>query len=206
MTIISRLGVALLFIAAALPFVVADCNNDEFWWKEKSCCLPYGGPSWQPEPPPEKKCPHSEWSWSDEHDCCTPYYPAPPPPQCEKDWYWSSSDLCCTRQQPPPQSSIYWKRAQAKRAADASRYAQFCPMGLTACPVAGASGLSSDFECLDTANELESCGGCASIGKGQDCTAITGAWNVGCELGSCAVYTCAPGFKRSRNGKFCTRI
>jgi hypothetical protein len=43
-----------------------------------------------------------------------------------------------------------------------------------------------DYECLDTATELESCGGCVSLGSGQDCTAILGAWNVGCEQGHCA--------------------
>lgn len=59
-------------------------------------------------------------------------------------------------------------------------------MGLDACPIPGAHGLTGDFECLDTTNELESCGGCASIGEGQDCTLIEGAWNVACEQGICA--------------------
>ena len=59
-------------------------------------------------------------------------------------------------------------------------------MGLTACPIADAHGLTNDLECLDTANELESCGGCSSTGQGTDCTAIEGAWNVGCEQGVCA--------------------
>jgi len=76
-------------------------------------------------------------------------------------------------------------------------------MSLTACPIASASGLSGDIECLDTTNELESCGGCASVGEGQDCTAIEGAWNVGCEKGRCAVYNCALGFKRSSDGTSC---
>lgn len=63
---------------------------------------------------------------------------------------------------------------------------RFCPMHMQACPIPGATGLTGEFECLDTMNELESCGGCASIGEGQDCSAIKGAWNVGCEQGRCA--------------------
>jgi hypothetical protein len=84
--------------------------------------------------------------------------------------------------------------------------AKLCPTGLNACPISGASGLTGDFECLDATNELESCGGCASLGQGQDCTAIKGAWNVGCERGTCAVYTCAGGFRRSSDGKSCVRL
>ncbi|EEB90295.1 hypothetical protein MPER_11515 [Moniliophthora perniciosa FA553] len=55
-------------------------------------------------------------------------------------------------------------------------------------------------------DELESCGGCASTGEGQDCTAIKGAWNVGCEQGRCAVYTCFAGYKRSADGGSCISI
>jgi len=57
--------------------------------------------------------------------------------------------------------------------------------GVTAA-LSAQNGFTGDFECLDTINELESCGGCASINEGQDCTAIKGAWNVGCEHGRCA--------------------
>ena len=77
--------------------------------------------------------------------------------------------------------SIY----NSKRSTE-QRLSQLCPTDLTACPITSASGPTSDFECIDTTNELESCGGCASIGEGQDCTAIGGAWNVGCEQGTCA--------------------
>ncbi|KAJ6575126.1 hypothetical protein B0H19DRAFT_1254736 [Mycena capillaripes] len=82
--------------------------------------------------------------------------------------------------------------------------APLCPTGLDACPVAGLS--ANDYECIDTAVELESCGGCASLGEGQDCTAIKGAWNVGCEQGRCAVYTCTFGFKRAPDGQSCISL
>ena len=59
-------------------------------------------------------------------------------------------------------------------------------MGMSACPIRCPSGLTGEMECLDTTNELESCGGCASIAEGQDCSSIKGAWNVACEKGKCA--------------------
>jgi len=57
---------------------------------------------------------------------------------------------------------------------------------MTACPVVGTHGIFSDYECIDTEHDLQSCGGCPSTGSGRDCTAIRGAWNVGCERGHCA--------------------
>ena len=44
---------------------------------------------------------------------------------------------------------------------------------------------SGDYECFDIDTELTSCGGCASTGAGQDCTAIPHAWNVACNRGQC---------------------
>jgi hypothetical protein len=55
--------------------------------------------------------------------------------------------------------------------------------------------LTGDYECLDTTAELESCGGCVALGRGQDCTQIEGAWNVACEQGTCKVYTCEGGYR-----------
>lgn len=166
-------------------------------YQEKSCCLPHGGPHNPPNPPPEKSCPPSGWSWHTEKACCMPHHPpppSPPPPQCSSGWEWQPATWCCTQPPSPPKSSYYpkpsgyhggggyggWKRELHK-----SRAPRLCPTGLDACPIPGSSGLTGDFECLDTTNELESCGGCASLGQGQDCTNIKGAWNVGCERGTC---------------------
>jgi len=215
MTIVTRFRVAFVLITAALPFVVAQpgqtdqssCKGGEFWYKQKNCCLPLGGPPSHPEPPPEKNCPPAGWSWSKEHSCCVPHQPLPPshaPPQCPKEWDWFPATFCC--QKSPryllPRPSGGGSDHDRKRASHMSHF-EFCPMDLTACPITSASGPSGDFECLDTNNELESCGGCASIGQGQDCAAIKGAWNVGCEQGTCAVYTCIAGFRPSRDGKSC---
>ncbi|KAJ3539444.1 hypothetical protein NM688_g6357 [Phlebia brevispora] len=77
---------------------------------------------------------------------------------------------------------------------------------MEACPIKGLMSVNGDYECLDTTTELESCGGCASTGAGQDCTAIEGAWNVACNKGSCAVYTCQRGYKVARDGKSCIKL
>ncbi|KAI0307746.1 hypothetical protein B0F90DRAFT_1813155 [Multifurca ochricompacta] len=76
----------------------------------------------------------------------------------------------------------HWKKRNAQKL----RVNNLCPNDLTACPIPGFHGLSTDYECIDTKNELQSCGGCSSTGGGQDCTSIRGAWNVGCEAGHCA--------------------
>jgi len=209
MTLITRLGAVVLLFVSTIPLVAADhgCKNSEFWYDKKGACLPDGGPTWSPSPPAGKQCPPSGWSWSNDHGCCVPHYPQPPsspPPQCSGGWGWSSDLSCCRsppNPPPPTPSGSYQKRSVPKQFSNG-----FCPMGMTACPIPGPSGLTGEFECLDTTNELESCGGCASIGEGQDCSDIRGAWNVACEKGRCAVYTCAGGFRRASNGKSCIEL
>lgn len=65
--------------------------------------------------------------------------------------------------------------------------------------------LSSD-ECLDVTQALDSCGGCASTGEGQDCTKIRGAMSMGCETSKCVVYSCEAGWKPSLAGDKCVRV
>lgn len=95
----------------------------------------------------------------------------------------------------------------------------FCPKELHACTVYTPHGGEWAYECVDFETELEACGGCASSGDGQDCTAIPNAMSVGCNRGSCEseapdccldsiltkpVYTCKPGFKL--NGTACVAL
>ncbi|GAA5821272.1 hypothetical protein JCM11251_004545 [Rhodosporidiobolus azoricus] len=100
-----------------------------------------------------------------------------------------------------------------------------CPAHETACPIAGSasfaeasahhftateqfSGImagSGGFECIDTKSQLDSCGGCASTGEGRDCTSIRGVKGVGCEAGSCIVFSCQAGWKPSLDGTKCVR-
>ncbi|KDQ08475.1 hypothetical protein BOTBODRAFT_118637, partial [Botryobasidium botryosum FD-172 SS1] len=51
--------------------------------------------------------------------------------------------------------------------------------------------------------ELSSCGGCASTGRGQDCSEIANSWNVGCSSGTCVVYTCEAGYTPSLDRQSC---
>ncbi|ORY90772.1 hypothetical protein BCR35DRAFT_328533 [Leucosporidium creatinivorum] len=71
-----------------------------------------------------------------------------------------------------------------------------CPGTETACPIFPRMGT---YECIETDNSLESCGGCASRGEGEDCTAIKGAQGVGCSAGRCQVFTCQDGYKLDHN-------
>ncbi|KAJ6509547.1 protein priA [Mycena vitilis] len=213
MSLITRLAAALMVLAVALPFAAStsvssnSCRTNEY--EAKSCCLPHGGVPSPPPPPKGHDCPPSSHYWNTDQGCCTPRHPAPPsnpPPQCRDGWTWYSLLHMClpslpTPPSPPPShpsGGAGWKRHTQKRSAP------LCPTGLDACPIAGLS--AKDYECIDTAVELESCGGCASLGQGQDCTAIKGAWNVGCEQGRCAVYTCTFGFKRAPDGQSCISL
>lgn len=196
-----------------------NCKSSEFWYSPKACCLPHGGPpEYAPPPPPPRgnECPPAGYYWGTKQGCCVPNHPPPsnnPPPQCPPGWVWQPSMHVCVPSGPPPhppppqpsggyggyggQPGHGWKRHQKARSSP------LCPTGLDACPI---SGLTSDYECLDTSSELESCGGCVSAGAGQDCTTIKGAWNVGCERGRCKVYTCFTGYLLSADSTSCVPV
>ncbi|KAF8260047.1 hypothetical protein EI94DRAFT_1812253 [Lactarius quietus] len=78
--------------------------------------------------------------------------------------------------------------------------------GWAACGVFGGGARS--WECVHTARDLESCGGCvlpltpySPIGK--DCTSIPGVADVSCQSGECIVHRCMPGYVLSRDGTSC---
>jgi hypothetical protein len=231
----ARLAVVLLLFASlysASAYVTPNqgpnsCKKEEFWYESKGCCLTMGGPPNPPEPPKDSKCPPSGWYWRNEQECCVPRNPPPPnppPPQCPKQWEWVHSvhkcQPCDNNPPPPPAPSSYGgpygnggdhgnsgngePHNQRSKRVERPRTSSPCPAGLEACPISSLIGGS--YECIDIAVELESCGGCSSLGEGQDCTAIPGAWNVGCEQGACAVYTCSAGFRRSQDGKSCIAL
>jgi hypothetical protein len=66
----------------------------------------------------------------------------------------------------------------------------YCPDVLHACSINTVVGGEWAYECIDFATELESCGGCASTGDGQDCTKIPHAISVGCDFGTCVGESC----------------
>jgi len=78
--------------------------------------------------------------------------------------------------------------------------------GWVACGVYGGGPRS--WECVNTARDLESCGGCvvpltAYSPQGKDCTAIPGVADVACHYGECAVRRCLPGLVPSADGSRC---
>ncbi|KAF9007263.1 hypothetical protein BDZ89DRAFT_997258 [Hymenopellis radicata] len=186
----------------------SSCSSSEFWFSKKGCCLPSGGVPSKPTPPTDTECPDTHY-WGNDKGCCLPSNPpGGDQPSCPNNWSWNDDlDYCQppTTTTPPSQPSHgYGYHNKAKRDALKSRSAPLCPLGLDACPIPGME--AGDYECMDTSSDLEACGGCPSLGQGQDCTAIDGAWNVACEEKRCIVYSCAPGFMKSYDGKTCVSL
>ncbi|KZO93739.1 hypothetical protein CALVIDRAFT_539649 [Calocera viscosa TUFC12733] len=85
-----------------------------------------------------------------------------------------------------------------------------CSYGLTRCGIWSRWGARS-YECLDTAVELESCGGCAipyadEPASGMDCSQIKGVADVQCQEGRCKVNRCRPGWVVGDDGASCVRL
>lgn len=86
-----------------------------------------------------------------------------------------------------------------------------CPVteGFRSCP---APSNPDVLECINIMTDLESCGGCVSLGtfssEGRDCTAIAHVDSVSCQKGSCVIEKCASGYKvaKSLQGDVCKRI
>lgn len=85
---------------------------------------------------------------------------------------------------------------------ESNKAGALCPKNFAACPIPGRP--QAEYECLNTLEDLQSCGGCTSMGTGQDCTAIRGAKWMGCVSGQCEVYSCQKGW-RQVNGTSCER-
>jgi hypothetical protein len=171
------------------------CGRGEFYWADRNICIPHGGPYNPPSPPPGNQCPRN-WSWHKGKGCCVPHAPNPPSnPSCPGRWHWKPKPCKCEHD-PEPTGRISTPK-QRRTNGDVT----LCPKGREACPIPGLFG--GEYECLNTKVELESCGGCASTGKGQDCTQIPNAWNVGCSEGSCKVYSCLKGYGVNAEGTAC---
>ncbi|EPT04320.1 hypothetical protein FOMPIDRAFT_1114132 [Fomitopsis schrenkii] len=214
-------SLVLLAAAAALPYAFAteQCADGEFYYHIKDCCAPHGGVSNPPSPPQGvNQCPTNGWYWAQDKGYCLPSHPqepSSPPPQCGVNWSWNEGQSSCcsgggtttTPSSPGPSGNPHGRGNAHKRAVEKARRSILtCPDAMTACPIPGLTGPTGDFECIDPNAELESCGGCASTGEGQDCSKIEGVWNVGCERGSCAIYTCAHGYKLSVDGASCLKL
>ncbi|KAF5313113.1 hypothetical protein D9619_003184 [Psilocybe cf. subviscida] len=199
----------------------ANCPPTSYYWEPKQgCCVPRNPPPHNPPPP---QCPKG-WYWRPNLWRCEPEptKPTPPPshpspkpypggpshpggpggpgnpghpggPSGPGGNHGGPGGPGGNHGGPGGPGGNYGGPGNGHHRRAVKSRTSLCPTGLDACPVSGGSG--GDYECVDTATELESCGGCPSLGNGQDCTAIKGAWNVGCEQGSCVVLSCAGGFK-----------
>jgi len=78
-----------------------------------------------------------------------------------------------------------------------------CPAGHQACEVSLGSGRGSVLECVNTSEDITSCGGCPGSGTGVDCTLWDDVAEAKCQRGRC-VYTCPKGWKMGEDG--CVRI
>lgn len=87
-----------------------------------------------------------------------------------------------------------------------------CPARHTACAIPGATQFyGTNYECVNTASDLESCGGCihplpGRSNLGEDCTGISNALNVACVGGRCNVYSCRRGWTVAANGTACEEV
>jgi len=182
------------------------CGTTEFWFPEKATCLARRTTS-----PPSTRCP-SGWYWSAQLTSCAPASPearALSSLTCGDDSIWSPSTLMCQRaatpsrrspSKPSPSSGQLSRRHSLK-----SRSLSLCPTGLDACPILMAGDLS-DYECVDPLYDLQHCGGCSLDGRGEDCTAIQGVWNVECIRARCSVMTCMAGYVPSINRRICVKL
>ncbi|WWD20990.1 hypothetical protein CI109_105471 [Kwoniella shandongensis] len=80
-----------------------------------------------------------------------------------------------------------------------------CPSPMTACKV---DGVLNSFECINTNEELESCGGCAKgefndelATNGVDCTSLPNVARGGvtCRAGRCEAFACKAGFTLAKD-------
>ncbi|ORY74279.1 antifreeze glycopeptide AFGP poly protein [Leucosporidium creatinivorum] len=96
------------------------------------------------------------------------------------------------------------QRARSRRNSVPNTRRSLCPASQEACPLlSGKRG--AGYECIDTQNNLESCGGCHSAG-GVDCTSLPGVEAVACVSGSCQVMGCERGYSWDAPGNACVRV
>ncbi|KAG8684161.1 hypothetical protein FRC08_013840, partial [Ceratobasidium sp. 394] len=77
-----------------LPSGPSSCSAGEFWWADRKCCIPKGGPKYPANPPSGKTCP-AGWSWGESQKCCVPHEPPKAQPTCGWGKKWSLTSFCC---------------------------------------------------------------------------------------------------------------
>ncbi|KAG8945746.1 Dihydroxyacetone synthase [Tulasnella sp. 419] len=121
----------------------------------------------------------------DTNGCQADPTPTGPVSTCEQ----KQDDTVCPVTDGPSPSHV--PRALKKR----------CARGHKKCAALHGRG---GWDCVDVANNIESCGGCIDLdntpGSGKDCTTIEGANNVQCVRGQCVVHSCRHGYELNSTG------
>ncbi|CAE6433938.1 unnamed protein product [Rhizoctonia solani] len=173
-----------------------------FWWSPLNICLSIGVGT--DSPPSGYSCP-SNWSWLSSKSCCKPNKPDTPTttPSCGNSWSWHPGKQCCIPGENTPTPSNAPGTYGRKRHTAMHKRTSFCPTNFESCPILDASGRSTESECIDTRTQLTSCGGCTSIGKGQNCSAIPNAKITTCSNSHCVVEKCKRGYEVSSSSDSC---
>lgn len=127
-----------------------------------------------------------------QHPDCTASYPADGnflPVACEPACSWTCSpgfqqcgDKACI--DPATQACPSgFPVSKARRSVPA------CAVGATVCPTT-----TGGWECLNTASNLEACGGCPGTEGSVDCSALPGVADVACRASQCVASRCNRGF------------
>ncbi|KAH9821802.1 hypothetical protein DFH28DRAFT_532189 [Melampsora americana] len=90
--------------------------------------------------------------------------------------------------------------ARARRVKRSQVALGLCPIGLSACPISPFSS-SKGYECIDTQEEIESCGGCSSTGEGINCNTVPGVKFAGCAASQCLAFSCEEGYNLTSDQK-----
>ncbi|WWC71279.1 uncharacterized protein I206_105232 [Kwoniella pini CBS 10737] len=96
------------------------------------------------------------------------------------------------------------KKNQIPYGLEENKENKLCPLNYAACPIEGIDN-NDNYECINPLEDLQSCGGCTSMGTGKDCSIIPGAKFMGCNIGKCQVYSCKKGWKLNQDGTACLR-
>ncbi|THH16066.1 hypothetical protein EW146_g4521 [Bondarzewia mesenterica] len=147
------------------------------------------------------------------HSCQPPYVPQNgqcvcSPPYKECNGKCGQSHKGCSSAVPVAKRDL--RNAHQNRIHILAHAQAECAPGETVC---GVYHGSAEFECVNTDNALESCGGCAIPNpftspsqqgpKGIDCTSLPGVLDVECSVGKCIVRRCRDDFSISTSGDEC---
>ncbi|GAA5879462.1 hypothetical protein JCM3774_005218 [Rhodotorula dairenensis] len=106
-----------------------------------------------------------------------------------------ATGACTCKACPKPKLALALPPSHRARHRARRKLDERCPISFTACP------LADGYECIDTSNNIEQCGGCGSAGV--DCTALAGVVAVGCVDGVCEIWSCEDGYAYESRRRAC---